>query len=78
MNEREKALLILKSKFPENVDLHSMINVILQLKKPEVLLSVEENELFHKYAKEWSDKGLIVYVPPKQPSQLKYLEDGGC
>lgn len=67
MNEKEKALLILKAKFSDNVDLLNKIDTIVQLKVPEILLSSEETEKFHEYAKEWSNKGLIIYVePPKR------------
>ena len=48
------------------------IDAIIQLKRPEVLLTTEETKLFHEYAQEWSKKGWIIYVE-SPPSKLKYL-----
>jgi len=62
MNQVEKALLILKSKFSDNDDLMNTINAIIQLKRPEILLTQEEEEKFHKYALEWYRKGWIIYT----------------
>ena len=73
INEKEKALLILKAKFSDNEDLKNRCDILCQLKKPEVLLTTEELKLFHEYASEWSKKGWIIYVPSPPQSQIKFL-----
>lgn len=67
MNQMEKALLILKAKFPDNEDLVNAANAIVQLKRPEILLSQEEEKEFHKYAIEWYRKGWIIYTGTIEP-----------
>jgi len=62
MNEKEKALLILKAKFPDNEDVINTIEAMIQLKRMEILLNQEEEATFHKYAYEWYRKGLIIYT----------------
>lgn len=68
MNSMEKALLIIKAKFSDNEDIIRTCDTICQLKRPEILLSQEEEELFHKYALEWYRKGWIIYVQPSSIS----------
>jgi hypothetical protein len=75
MNEKEKALLILKAKFSDNEDLKNRCDILCQLKKPEVLLTTEEAKLFNEYAQEWSNKGWIIYTGIAPLQQVKYLED---
>jgi len=72
MNEKEKVLLILKAKFPENDDVQNVIGSIIQLKRPGILLNEEEEERFHKYALEWYRKGWIIYTGyPKESIESK-------
>ena len=77
MNEKERALLILKAKFSNNRDVINVVDAIIQLKRPEVLLNEEETNQYRAYAEEWSNKGWIIYVPPAQPPQttIKFLDD---
>lgn len=42
MDRAEKVMLILKAKFNDNEDIKNVIDIISQLKRPEILLTHEE------------------------------------
>ena len=69
MNQMEKALLIMKSKFSDDDDVINTIDAIVQLKRAEILLDGEEQKKFHEYATEWYNKGWIIYTKTMEESE---------
>ena len=65
MDRAEKVMLILKAKFNSNVDILNSIDSIIQLKRPEILLSHEERVFYEEYAEEWFEKGWIIWTGKK-------------
>jgi len=65
MDRAEKYMLILKSIFHNNEDVINKIDALIQLKRPEVLMSHDENVRFMEFAEEWYNKGWIIWVKPK-------------
>jgi len=62
MDRAEKYLLILKSMFHESEDVLNKIDAMIQLKRPEVIMSHDEKVRFQEYAEEWYDKGWIIWT----------------
>ncbi len=69
MDRAEKYMLILKSIFHENEDVINKIDALVQLKRPEVLMSHDERVRFEENAEEWYDKGWIIWTGKKQTEE---------
>ena len=62
MDRAEKYMLILKAIFHENEDVINKIDALVQLKRPEVLMSHDERVRFEENAEEWYNKGWIIWT----------------
>jgi len=76
MDRAEKYMLILKSIFHDNEDVINKIDALVQLKRPEVLMSHDEKVRFEENAEEWYDKGWIIWVKPKTYETKEEDSDG--
>lgn len=71
MDRAEKIMLILKAIFKDNEDLINKLDAIQQLKRPEILLSHEQTELFEEFAEEWHNKGWMIWTGKKSKKEEK-------
>jgi len=66
MDRAEKYMLILKSVFHDNEDILNKIDTLIQLKRPDVLMSHDEKVRFEENSEEWYKKGWIIWTGKKQ------------
>ena len=69
MDRAEKYMLILKAIFHENEDVINKVDALVQLKRPEVLMSHDEKVRFEEYAEEWHNKGWIIWAGKKSTEE---------